>query len=62
MVARITFRSEVYVYGDDLDEIREKWENLPIFSVDALEKHYADVVEVVSVEDANTFDDLTDKF
>lgn len=62
MVVRITFRSEVYIEGDSLDEIREKWEELPIFSVDALEYNDADVIELVSAEDANTFDDLTDKF
>lgn len=49
MEIRITFRSEVYIKGNTIDEIRDKWEELPIFSADALEC-YADVVENISAE------------
>ena len=54
MVARITFRCEVYVEGEDLDEIRKTWEFMPIFCVDALEDYGADVIEFESAEDAET--------
>lgn len=59
---RITFRAEVYIKGDNLDEIKEKWEELPLFSADALEKSSAEFVELVSVEDAETYEDLMSKF
>lgn len=62
MELRITFRSEVYLKGDTIEEIKQKWEELPLFSADALEVAYADYVDLISVEDAETSDDLTDKF
>lgn len=31
MKVRITFRSEVYLEGDNLDDIRKEWENLDMF-------------------------------
>ena len=58
---RITFRAEVYLTGDNLDEIKQKWEDLPLFSADALDAH-ADYVELISVEDAETYEDLTSEF
>ena len=59
---RITFRSEVYIKGDSLEEIKEQWEELGLFSADALEENYADFVELMSVEDAETNEDLLDEF
>lgn len=56
MTARITFRSEVFITGKSLKEIKEKFSNLPIFSADALEKANADFIEVVSVTDENSKD------
>ena len=53
MTARITFRSEIYISGDSIKEIREKWEAMPIFCVDALDEG-AQIIEVCSVEDADT--------
>lgn len=50
MEVRITFRSEVYIKGETLEEIKSKWENMPIFSADALEDYSADFVELVSAE------------
>lgn len=61
MRVRITFRSEVYLEGDNLEEIRKEWENLDLYSEDAL-KHGADFVELVSADDDDTGDDLVDKF
>lgn len=58
MKARITFRSEVYVEGKDINEIKNKWEDMPVFSADALEEYGADLVEMVSVEDADTYDEI----
>lgn len=56
----ITFRSKVYIKGNSLSEIKEKWDNLPIFSADALEEHSAEFVEVCSAErvDDNSYDNI----
>ena len=62
MEVRITFRSELLLEGNSMEEIKDKWEYLPIFSADALEDCEAQVLEVVSVEDANTYEDLKDQF
>ena len=59
---RITFRSEVYIKGETIEEIRDKWDELGLFSADALENHYAEFVELVSVEDAETYEDLSKEF
>lgn len=60
---RITFRSEVYIKGKTLEEIEEKWEELPLYSADALE-HYADFCELVSADrvDDNSYDDVMKHF
>lgn len=61
MEVRITFRSEIFLEGKDMKEIVEKWEDMELFSKEANEA-YACEVEVVSVEDAETYDDLMDEF
>lgn len=57
---RVTFRSEVYIKGKTLDEIREKWEDIPIFSADALETYHAGYIEICSSErvDDDSYDDV----
>ena len=62
MEVRITFRSEVYIKGETLDEIRNKWQELPLYSGEALEDASAEFIEVVSVEDAETYEDLMPKW
>lgn len=62
MEARITFRSEVFIKGNNLDEIRDKWEELPLFSAEALEEAHADYIELISVEDSKTYKDLMSEF
>ena len=61
---RIRFACEVYldnVQGETNEEVRRnaltEFENLPIFSADALEK-FADVVEVESVDDEENGNEL----
>ena len=60
---RVTFRSEVYIKGKTMEEIKEKWEVLPLFSADALD-HSADICEVVTAErvDDDSYDDVIDIF
>ena len=62
MEARITFRSEIYIEGKDIGDIEDKFQNTPLFSADALEKYGAEFIEVVSVEDADSNKDLTNKW
>ena len=60
---RVTFRSEVYIKGKTMEEIKEKWEVLPLFSADALD-HSADICEMVTAErvDDDSYDDVIDIF
>lgn len=48
---RITYRMEVTVTGTDADDIRRAWENTDM--------HKGDFIEVVSVEDAQTLEDIS---
>lgn len=61
MEVRITFRSEVYIEGDNLEEIRNKWEDLDLYSQEAKEKAHIDFVELVSAErvDDDSYDGVT---
>ena len=60
---RVTFRSEVYIKGKTMEEIKDKWEELPLFSADALD-HSADICEMVTAErvDDDSYDDVIDIF
>lgn len=61
---RITFRSEIYIKGKTMEEIKNKWKELPLFSVDALETYNAEYIEMCSVEkvDDGSYDDVIDIF
>ena len=63
MEVRITYRSEVYIQGDTLEDIKRTWENINLDDVEH-EENVTDYgfVELVSVEDANSYEDLTSKF
>ena len=63
MEVRFTFRSEVFINGKDLKEIKEKWEELNLFSDDA-KANCADYVEMSSIErtDDNSYTDLENEF
>ena len=58
---RIKFSADLYIEGNTIEEVREKWENMPLFSPDA-EKCGAEYCETLLIEDAETFKDLSDKF
>lgn len=61
---RITFRSEIYIKGKTMEEIKNKWEELPLFSADALETYNAEYIEMCSVEkvDDGSYDDVMNIF
>ena len=55
---RITFRSVVFIEGKDLKEIKQKWENMELFS----SNENISFVEVSSVEDADGYKDIKSEF
>ena len=58
MEVRITFKSEIVIEGKDLGEVKAKFEEIPIFSSAALENN-AEYIETVSIEDNDTYEDLS---
>lgn len=62
MEVRITFRSEVFLTGETMSDIVRQFNNLPLLSADALEEAHADFCEIVSVEDADTGEDLEEEY
>lgn len=64
MEVRITYRSEIYIKGENLDDIKEKFESVsldPNFSNDRFVTDFG-FIEVVSAEDADNYNDLTNEF
>ena len=62
MVVRFKFSADVYISGKDMAEIKQKFEDMPLFSADALEDGSAEFSELLLVEDAETYDDLMDEY
>lgn len=62
MNVRIAFRSELFIEGKDLAEVVSKFEGMPLFSADALEEGSAEYIEMVSIEDEDTGEDLMPKY
>ena len=60
---RVTFRSEVYIKGKTMEEIKNKWDELTLFSADALDSD-VDVCELISAErvDDGSYDDVMNIF
>lgn len=61
MEVRITFRSEVFIKGETLADCAKQWEQMELFS-DEANQHDACSIELVSVEDAETYKDLMSDF
>ena len=55
MEVRLTFRSEIYITGDSLEDVARKWEQLELFS-DEANACSACEIELVSVEDEDNND------
>ena len=56
MKVRITYRNEVFIEGKDMKEIAEAFDNMNVVP------EGSDFVEVCSVEDAETYEDLMNEF
>ena len=62
MEIRIKFSAEVYIKGDDMNEIKSKFEDMPLFSADAIEDCGAEFGEILLVEDAETYKDMMNEY
>ena len=58
---RIKFSADLIIEGENMEEVREKWENMPLFSKEA-EECGVEYSETLLIEDADTYQDLTDVF
>ena len=61
MEVRFKFSADVYIKGDNMQEIRNKWEELNLFSWEAYDNG-AVFCETLLIEDAETCEDLTDSY
>ena len=61
MEIRITFMSELFIKGETLADCAKQWEQMKLFS-DEANQHDACSIELVSVEDAETFNDMLSEF
>ena len=61
---KVAFKFDAYIYleGENMAEIREKFESMPLFSADALEEGNAEFCELFLVEDAETNEDLMEEY
>lgn len=62
MEVRIKFSADIYIKGENMTEVKSKFEQFPIFSADALEEGSAEFSEILLVEDAETYKDLMDEY
>ena len=60
MKVRFKFSADLVVNGESLDQIREKWENLPLFSQEA-QNCGVEFCETLLITDSETYEDLTDE-
>lgn len=61
MEVRISFRAEVTISGNTLEEIVEKWADLDLFSKDA-KACKAEYVELDRAEDTDNYNDYSNEF
>jgi hypothetical protein len=64
MTARITFRSEIFIEGKNLKEIRDKFETLPFYDIDFNDDKVYDYgyCEYISVENADSYKDIMNEY
>lgn len=61
MEVRIKFSADLIIQGDNIDEIRDKWESMELFSNEA-KANGVEYCERLLVEDADTYEDLDHYF
>ena len=64
MEVRITYRSEIYIEGDTLEDVRKTFDSISLDPIGGEEHNVTDYgfIEVTSVEDASTYNDLKNEF
>lgn len=58
---RIKFSADLVVEADSLEEARQKWEGMPLWSKEAKECG-AEFSDILLVEDAETYDNLIEEW
>ena len=58
---RIKFSADIVIEADTIKDAREKWEAMPLWS-DEAKASGVEYSETLLIEDAETYDDLTDKW
>ena len=61
MEVRIKFDADLVITGDTMEEVRSKFENMPLWSDEAKECG-VEFSEIQLVEDANTYNDLEHEY
>ena len=61
MEVRFKLSFDVYVEGKDMKEISEKFDSMPLFTVEALDSG-AELSELLLVENAETYEDLMKQY
>lgn len=61
MEVKFKLSFDVYVEGKDMKEIREKFDGMPLFTVEALDSG-AEINELLLVENAETYEDLMKEY
>ena len=62
MEVRFKFSADIYIKGESMKEIREKFDDIQLFSQEAQEKCGAEFSELLLVEDADTNADLQKEY
>lgn len=58
---RVKFSADLVIEAESIEEARKEWENLPLWSEDA-EKRGVEFSETLLIEDADTYEDISDKW
>ena len=61
MEVRIKFDADIVITGSTMQEVREKFESMELWSQGAKDCH-VEFSEIQLVEDANTYDDLRHEY
>ncbi len=61
MKVRIAFRSDIVIEGETMEQIREKWGDMPLYSEEA-RKSGVEFIEIDAVEEAETNHNLRHEF
>lgn len=58
---RVKFSADLVIEAESIEEARKEWENLPLWSEDA-KKCGVEFSETLLIEDADTYEDINDKW